>query len=374
MTQTYIDAINPQSQVAEMHLYGSIGNKIDGDLFARELASLDRQCNQVNIRGNCPGGDVLQGMSIVSAILSMVTPVHVYVDGIMASMGAVIAVCADRVIMQDFAKLMIHDPFFSDNGAMTAKQRKMLDKIRDMLLGVLMRRGKNEEEISRLMTEETWFSAKEARELNLCDEILASNRAESFLRLTPQQIITQISAEYQPQNQNVMNLTNEAAELLKLKAEATEAEVSAAVVALHGRVATQTKRADDAEQRAKAAENELSEIRKAQAEERKKEAETLVATAIKDGRINAAAQESYLALFEKDHEAAKTALASIPRRTNIANQIGGKDAAPERQAKLEAMSWEQFDKGGFLADLKANNRDLYDRKFEERFHRKPSKQ
>ncbi len=185
-----------------------------------------------------------------------------------------IAVCADRVIMQDFAKLMIHDPFFSDNGAMTAKQRKMLDKIRDMLLGVLMRRGKNEEEISRLMTEETWFSAKEAREMNLCDEILASNRAESFLRLTPQQIITQISAEYQPQNQNVMNLTNEAAELLKLKAEATEAEVSAAVVALHGRVATQTKRADDAEQRAKAAENELSEIRKAQAEERKKEAET----------------------------------------------------------------------------------------------------
>ena len=120
MTQTYIDAINPQSQVAEMHLYGSIGNKIDGDLFARELASLDRQCNQVNIRGNGPGGDVLQGMSIVSAILSMVTPVHVYVDGIMASMGAVIAVCADRVIMQDFAKLMIHDPFFSDNGAMTA--------------------------------------------------------------------------------------------------------------------------------------------------------------------------------------------------------------------------------------------------------------
>lgn len=69
------------------------------------------------------------------------------------------------------------------------------------------------------MTEETWFSAKEARELNLCDEILASNRAESFLRLTPQQIITQISAEYQPSKQNVNDLTNEAAELLKLKAE-----------------------------------------------------------------------------------------------------------------------------------------------------------
>ncbi len=81
------------------------------------------------------------------------------------------------------------------------------------------------------MTEETWFSAKEAREMNLCDEIPASNRAESFLRLTLSRS-SQISAEYQPQNQNVMNLTNEAAELLKLKAEATEAEVSAVVVAL----------------------------------------------------------------------------------------------------------------------------------------------
>ncbi len=118
-------------------------NKIDGDLlFMRELASLDRQCNQVNIRGNCLGGDGASGHE---------HRIGDTVDGhARASLcrrhhgqyGAVIAVCADRVIMQDFAKLMIHDPFFSDNGAMTAKQRKMLDKIRDMLLGVLMRRGK----------------------------------------------------------------------------------------------------------------------------------------------------------------------------------------------------------------------------------------
>ena len=48
-------------------------------------------------RMNSPGGNVFQGMSIVSAILSMNTPVCVHIDGIAASMAAVVAVAADRV-------------------------------------------------------------------------------------------------------------------------------------------------------------------------------------------------------------------------------------------------------------------------------------
>lgn len=70
-----------------MRLYGSIGQKVDGDLFARELAALDDgQLDIIKIRINSPGGDVFQGMSIVSAMLSVKTPVHAYIDGIAASM------------------------------------------------------------------------------------------------------------------------------------------------------------------------------------------------------------------------------------------------------------------------------------------------
>ena len=67
----------------------------------------------IHIRMNSPGGNVFQGMSIVSAILSMNTPVCVHIDGIAASMAAVVAVAADRVGMMDFANMMIHDPYFT---------------------------------------------------------------------------------------------------------------------------------------------------------------------------------------------------------------------------------------------------------------------
>lgn len=81
-----------------------------------------------NIRMNSPGGNVFQGMSIVSAILSMNTPVCVHIDGIAASMAAVVAVAADRVCMMDFAKMMIHDPYFTgESGKATSpKQKKAL--------------------------------------------------------------------------------------------------------------------------------------------------------------------------------------------------------------------------------------------------------
>lgn len=76
-----------------MRLYGTIGSRVDGDYFAHELASLDRDdFDQIHIRMNSPGGNVFQGMSIVSAILSMNTPVCVHIDGIAASMAAVVAV------------------------------------------------------------------------------------------------------------------------------------------------------------------------------------------------------------------------------------------------------------------------------------------
>ena len=53
-----------------MRLYGAIGPRVDGDYFAQELASLDRgDFDMIHIRMNSPGGNVFQGMSIVSAIL-----------------------------------------------------------------------------------------------------------------------------------------------------------------------------------------------------------------------------------------------------------------------------------------------------------------
>ena len=232
MKCTY-NTINDHTREATLHLYGTIGTELDGNQFARELAGHDQNSDLIKIRINSPGGDVFQGMSIVSAILSMKTSVHVYIDGVAASMAAVIAVCAEKVYMQDFAKLMIHDPSFKGNFSANEKENNMLSRVRDMLLKVLSRRGKDESEVSGLMSEETWFSADEAKANGLCDEILPSATPE-LKALTPVQIIAKINAQY-PAPFSGKSLANNILTILGLSHNATPNEVSEAVICLHNK-------------------------------------------------------------------------------------------------------------------------------------------
>lgn len=354
MKKTYIDEIDSQAREATMRLYGSIGEKIDGDLFAQELASLDTAgLDLITIRENCPGGNVFQGMSIVSALLSMNTPVHVSVEGVAASMGAVVAVAADRVYMMDFAKLMIHDAYFAgtDNSELTPKQRKMLVRITDMLRQVLCRRGKGEEEIGKLMREETWFSAAEALEAGLCDEITRSTRKE-LQSYTPAQIVAAIDAEYKPNNYKTMKeikLTAEASVALGISGEVDEQAVSAAIVTLVAKHNAEKKRADDLQ-----AKIDLQ----AQAN-----ATAMVEAAIAEGKITADRKESFITLAKSNPELAKATLDAIPAKVSISDQVkgikAGSDVIAADRAGWTHLEWLKKDPQG-LAKIKAENPDAFE--------------
>lgn len=229
-TRTHIDSVNNEIQEATMRLYGTIGNNIDGDLFAQELASLDNSgMNTVHIRINSPGGDVFQGMSIVSAIMSMKTPVFVHIDGVAASMAAIVAVASKRVYMMDFAKLMIHDPYFSNSPkeSLSAKEKECLSHITDMLRKVLSRRGHDEAKVAKLMQEETWLSASEAIQTGLCDEIIPSAHSD-LKNLTPLELVALVNSESNFGNKNKPmnnNLRSQIITLLGLGNEATDSEI-----------------------------------------------------------------------------------------------------------------------------------------------------
>lgn len=226
--RTHIDSVNNEAREATMRLYGAIGEKVDGDLFARELASLDDgQLDAIRIRINSPGGDVFQGMSIISAMLSVKTPVYAHIDGIAASMAAVVAVAAKRVYMMDFAKLMIHDPYFAGKqpGTLSDEQKNMLARMSDMLRRVLSRRGCNEEDIAQLMQAEAWLSADEAHTAGLCDEITPSMNSD-LKNLTPLQLVAVIDAKNSTQMQTYNNdLHRQIIALLGLQEDATDAEI-----------------------------------------------------------------------------------------------------------------------------------------------------
>jgi Protease subunit of ATP-dependent Clp proteases len=203
-----------------VRFFGTIGSDINGDQFANELAALDKEYDVINLHINSSGGDVPQGYSIVSVILSMKATVNVYVVGIAASMAAVAAVCGNKVYMYDYSRLMIHDPFFSgrENKKLSEKEKEVLSHITDSLQMILSRRGKDKAKIAQLMKVETWFNADQALSEGLIDCIVSTKHKNEFSRLSNDDILTRISAKYQPNKTNInMKLLNEMASLLDIE-------------------------------------------------------------------------------------------------------------------------------------------------------------
>ena len=106
--------------------------------------------------------------------------------------------------------------------------------------------------------------------------------------------------------------------------------------------------------------------------ERKVEAATLVDTAVKDGRIDAKAKDSYIKLFDQDFESAKAVLEAIPVRPSVSQQIEqASGASASGLADLQVKSWDELDRAEKLTLLRDNCPDVYRAKFKERFGIEP---
>ncbi|MEG2760164.1 MAG: ATP-dependent Clp protease proteolytic subunit [Mucinivorans sp.] len=365
MAISYIDKLETSPSVATMRLYGAIGEKVDGDYFAQELSMISRDCEKVRLRINSPGGDVISGMSIVSAILSSYTPIEVYIDGVAASMAAVIAVCGDKVYMADYAKIMIHDPHFANDTALTAKQKKQICKMRDMIGQILSRRGKNIDQISALMAAETWYSATEALAEGLCDEIVSSAKS-LMVGLTPMQVLSQVDLDYYNKtNKKTMKLKTQVFSILGLSAEAPDDDISAAIEKINSEKLSIDKLLKEALMEKAKSEKTLSEMVAAKAAEQKVEAEALVEAAVKDGRINADGKAAILGVFAHDHAAGKATLSAIPVHRTITSQLLIDGKAVDG---LRVRTWDELDRSGELALLKEQHPDAYQDKFNAKFY------
>lgn len=152
-------------------------------------------------------------------------------------------------------------------------------------------------------------------------------------------------------------------EILKLSDSATEEDVAQAVEALQQE--RDTLRSENEAMRADAEERE-----RAEAEAQHNEAVALVDAAVKDGRIDAAGKDAYLALFDAGFQQAKTALAAIPKPVSVASQIDQSgDVALE---DFKGKTFVEIDKAGKLAELKDKAPELYKELFKAEFGTEPN--
>ncbi len=190
--------VNREKKEITLMLYGELGKKVDGDYLAQELDYCDRNYDTVILRINSDGGLVTQGLSIVSQLLRMQAYTIAQIDGVAASMAAVIPVACDEVRMNDYARIMIHSPYMIDGAGkaikMSAKDKKAAESIKGILVDLLSKRGKSKEEISKLLNDETWFTADEALAAGLVHSIIATGRPE-LKAIAANQLVACISKE-----------------------------------------------------------------------------------------------------------------------------------------------------------------------------------
>ncbi len=161
--------------VAEILLYSDIGYwGITAESFiqnARMLGSMKKK-----VRINCYGGEVFDGFAIHNEMKADSANWTTEIDAVAASIASIIALGAGTVKMRANAMIMIHNPtvmVLGDAKDLT-KQAEVLNKLKDNAIDIYAARmkGWSKEDISALMDEETWYTAKEALDVGLIDEII----------------------------------------------------------------------------------------------------------------------------------------------------------------------------------------------------------
>ncbi|MFR3452226.1 MAG: Clp protease ClpP [Collinsella sp.] len=107
-----------------------------------------------------------------------------YVDGIAASAASYIAVMADKVIMSDFAQLMIHDAwtYTSGNAAELLVSAERLEAVDGTIASIIAARsGMDVEDVRAAMDAETWYDAQAAVDVGLADEIVQTEQRVAAL-------------------------------------------------------------------------------------------------------------------------------------------------------------------------------------------------
>lgn len=174
---------------AAVYIYDEIGYfGITAADFVREFAEIDR--DRISVHLNSPGGEVYDGIAIYEALRQHEAQVTVYIDSLAASIASVIAQGGDHRIMARNATMMIHEARTLGIGsaAELREQADRLDATSDNLADIYAERcancgGKRRKrtvgEWRELMLAETWFTAAEALEAGLVDEVSGTSSKQN---------------------------------------------------------------------------------------------------------------------------------------------------------------------------------------------------
>ncbi len=337
--------------------YGIIWNG-DGKCFVDYFNRLENDYDHINIRLHTYGGDVFDGNIIYNTIAKSSLSVTIYVDGIAASMGAIILLSSADVRIAENGYVMIHAPSGYSSGQ--AKNHEstahLLRVVEDNFKKKLKARtGLSDAKVAEMMNGDNWYSAQEALNLGLVSEIVPSVVEKVKVSEEPKQLgEMEMSNLYAslllPTNmrnsnfQNQDNMQKELIDALGLQGVNAQSSKTAVIDAVKGIV-------NGYKQDAENAKKELQDYKD-------KEITSLVADAKENGLIKDEDVATYTKIGKDSGvEALRTVLGTkkvTPQAPNITDLLnnGGGGSEDATRANWDFDTWQEKDQKGLEAMAK----------------------
>lgn len=316
MKRKFKDQIIESGERCTILLYGAIGEYDDvraADI-TRELLEAQHRYKEIDVRINSIGGDVYAGIAIFNALKNCKAQVHIYIDGLAASMASVIALCGHHVEMSRYARLMLH----TVSGGCWGNKEEMAACIKDMealeetlceMCAQKLGMSKEEVRATYFDGKDHWLTAQQAFDAGFIDGIYDAEPVEDAQAQSIEQLYQTFQNRLvkQPQNSIDMGLIDSMKKRPGFTACATDEDVLRVV----GELEEQAGKVDalTAENKELKKKNEAFEAKAKEQLEASKKA--VLDAAEKDGRIDATTRPAYAALLDKDFESGKTTIDSL---------------------------------------------------------------
>lgn len=347
---------------ARVQIFGAIGDwweGLDASTLASQINALD--AGEIEVHLNSPGGIAFDGIAIHNALRQHAATVHVVVDGLAASAASIVAMAGDTVTMSRGSQMMVHNASGICMGQADDMRQvaTVLDKVSASLADIYAARaGGTAADWRPVMDAETWFTASEAVDAGLADNVEKTGKDDTAAKASAFDltIFAYAGRDSAPapippaRPEEPTNTRQEGSavsdsliqglrEQLGIKADATldEAGLLAAVSEALSEQAEPTARAlpDGV---ATIDKNVLAQLqadaalgRQAHEQQAKDSRDALVKAALTDGRIPAASADHWRALLAADPNAAAV-LASLAAGTVPVTEIGNAGGLDERNA------------------------------------------
>lgn len=180
--------VKTDGKKSRIDLFGYVGGSkeyndgFNEEDFLKEFREIPAD-NEIEITINSFGGSVFTALSVYAILQEHKGAITIRVDGVAMSAATVItSVPNAKVIMPKGSMMMIHkvSSFAWGNAEDLRKAADDMDKIEENIINIYVAKtGKKAEEIKEKVNAETYFTAEEAVEFGLADEIDGAKTVEN---------------------------------------------------------------------------------------------------------------------------------------------------------------------------------------------------